>query len=89
LILGFIGVEKDYNVKCCLPYKKPRNGELTTQQKEFNKKLSRFRVRVENALAGVKRFRCISDICRNRSEKLKDGLMFLACRLYNFHLKVA
>jgi hypothetical protein len=87
--LGFVGVEKDYKVKCCLPYKKPRNGELTTQQKEFNKELSRFRVRVENALAGIKRFRCISDICRNRSEELKDHLMFLACGLWNFHLKVA
>jgi len=38
-------------------------------------------MRVENTLAGVKRFRCISDICRNRSEKLKDGLMFLSLQV--------
>jgi hypothetical protein len=87
--LGFVSVEKDYKLKSCLPYKKPRNREVTTQQKEFNKKLSCFRVRIENALAGVKLFLCISDICRNKTEELKDHLMFLACELWNFHLKVA
>jgi len=78
LILDSIGVEKDYKVKPCWSYKKTRNGKLGTQQKEVNKKLNQFRVVVENAVDGVKWYCCISDIWRNRSERLKDGLMFLS-----------
>jgi hypothetical protein len=87
--LGFKGIVKDYAMRVLMPFRKPRTKELTEKQKEFNKIISRFRVRVENALAGVKRLRCITDVCRNKSEKLKDHLMWLSCGLWNFHLKVA
>jgi hypothetical protein len=86
--LGFVGVEKDYAIRARIPFKKPRTKELTPKQKESNKKISRFRVRGENALAGVKRYRCVTDVCRNTNQKLKDRLMLLSCGLWNFHLKV-
>ena len=47
------------------PYKKPRGGELDEQEKEYNKGLSRFRVRVEHKIGQVKRFRIVSDRFRN------------------------
>jgi hypothetical protein len=87
--LGFKGIQKDYALRIIIPFRKPRTRKLTREQKNFNKKVSRFRVRVENALAGVKRLRCITDVCRNKSEELKDHLMWLSCGLWNFHLKVA
>lgn len=37
------------------PKKKPRGGELTTAEKAQNRLLSSVRVRVEHAIAGVKR----------------------------------
>jgi hypothetical protein len=43
----------------------------------------------ENALAGVKRYNCVSDVCRNASEGVKDRLMLLSCGLWNSHLKVS
>lgn len=89
LDLGFKGIQKDYSLKIFMPFRKPRTRELTQKQKKFNKKVSRFRVRGENALAGVKRLRCITDVCRNKSEELKDHLMWLSCGLWNFHLKAA
>jgi len=87
--LGFQGIQKDYSLKILIPFRKPRTRDLNKKQKEFNKKVSRFRVKVENALAGVKRMRCITDVCRNKSEELKDHLMWLSCGLWNFYLKAA
>lgn len=89
LDLGFKGIDKDYSLRTVMPFRKPRTRNLTREQKKFNKKTSRFRVRIENALAGVKRLRCITDVCRNRSEELKDHLMWLSCGLWNFYLKAA
>lgn len=89
LDLGFKGIVKDYALRVLMPFRKPRTKELTGKQKKFNKKISGFRVRVENTLAGVKRLRCITDVCRNINEELKDHLMWLSCGLWNFHLKVA
>jgi len=89
LDLGFKGIQKDYPLDICMPIRKPRTSELTEKQKKYNKKTSQVRVKVEHAIAGVKRFRCITDICRTKSEEMKDQLMWLSCGLWNFHLKVA
>jgi hypothetical protein len=89
LDLGFKGIQKEYPLKISMPQRKPRTRDLTKAQKKSNKKISRSRVIIENALAGVKRLRCITDVCRNKSEELKDHLMWLSCGLWNFHLKAA
>ena len=47
------------------PYKKPKGGELTVEEKEYNTGLGRFRVRVEHKIGQVKRFRIVSDRFRN------------------------
>jgi DDE superfamily endonuclease/Helix-turn-helix of DDE superfamily endonuclease len=47
------------------PYKKPKGGKLTDEEKEYNTGLSRFRVRVEHKIGQVKRFRIVSDPFRN------------------------
>lgn len=89
LDLGFKGIQKDYPLKILMPFRKPRTTDLTPKQKEFNKKISRFRVKVENALAGVKRLRVITDVSRIKNENIKDHFMWLSCGLWNFHLKAA
>lgn len=47
------------------PYKKPKNGELTAEEKEYNRDVSRFRVRVEHAIGRMKRFRIVAERFRN------------------------
>jgi len=47
------------------PYKKPKGGELTSDEKEYNRGLSGFRVRVEHKIGELKRFRVVSDRFRN------------------------
>ncbi|MBI1917782.1 MAG: hypothetical protein HYS12_24065 [Planctomycetes bacterium] len=66
--------------------KKPRGRELTTAEKHANRKLARLRVRVEHAIAGVKRSRIVKDVFRNKKPELSDVSMEVACGLH--HLRV-
>jgi hypothetical protein len=47
------------------PYKKPKNGKLTNEEKEYNRGLSGFRVRVEHRIGRTKRFRIAAERYRN------------------------
>ena len=51
------------------PYKKPKKGELTQEEKDYNRGLSGFRVRVEHGIGKTKRFRIVSDRYRNPRRK--------------------
>lgn len=86
--LGFLGLQNEYvNIK--IPHKKPRGGELTEEQKAENRELSRSRVLCENAFAGVKRYRAVSEIYRNRKKDFDDHLMVTSAGLWNFYLEAA
>jgi DDE superfamily endonuclease len=47
------------------PYKKPKGGELTSEEKEYNRALSSFRVGVEHRIGRTKRFRIAGERFRN------------------------
>jgi hypothetical protein len=68
-----------------IPSKKPRKGELTEAQKAENGVISSLRMVVEHAIVGVKRFRCMTDVFRNKFEK-DDDLVIVAAALWNLHL---
>ncbi|MCB9106944.1 MAG: hypothetical protein H6633_22265 [Anaerolineales bacterium] len=51
--------------------------------------MSAGRIVVEHALAGIKRFRCLTDTYRNKSQSLADLFMLVACGLWNYHLRHA
>jgi hypothetical protein len=67
--------------------KKPAGGELTPAEKRRNRKLGRIRVRVEHALAGVKRCRIVKDVLRNTAEEVSDAVMETAWGLHNFQVE--
>jgi len=88
--LGFWGIEKDYPaLDVLIPHKKPKNGELTPEQRQENKVISHFRIKVEHSIGRIKRFRSVSDIYRNRSSQLADKFILLAVSLSNYHLRFA
>jgi len=68
------------------PQKKPRGGQLTAEQKERNREISRVRIRVEHAIGGVKRYRIVKDQLRNRKQDFRDQVMETCCGLHNFRL---
>ena len=45
--------------------------------------MSQVRVRVEHALAGVKRSRSVKDVLRNTKENFSDLAIVAACGLHN------
>jgi len=67
----------------CFNRKKPRKKELTAKEKENNHKISKVRVRVEHAIADIKRSRIVKDILRNTKDGFSDLVMEVACSLHN------
>jgi hypothetical protein len=85
--LGFQGIGKEFpDLQSVLPQKKPRGKELSADEKEQNRTKSRIRILVENALAGVKRLRIVSDTFRNRIKDFDDLVMVVCSGLWNYHL---
>lgn len=82
---GFQGYEPE-GVITIQPQKKPRGKELTPEQKEENRLISKVRVFVEHILSGVKRCRIVKDIFRNTVEDYDDLVMEVACGLHNFRV---
>jgi len=46
-----------------------------------------YRVLVEHAIEGVKRFGIVSDKFHNRKDGFDDKVMVISCGLWNYHLK--
>jgi DDE superfamily endonuclease/Helix-turn-helix of DDE superfamily endonuclease len=69
------------------PQKKPRGKELTAEQKESNRLISRVRVQVEQSIGGVKVFRIVQDIFRNIKDGFADLVMETVCGLFNLRLE--
>jgi hypothetical protein len=59
---------------------------LSPDQKAENQLIRAFRIQAEHAIAGVKRFRCLTDPYRNKGIVLADKFMLIACGLWNYHL---
>ena len=65
------------------PKKKPKGRELRPCEKAINQVVSRARIVVEHAIAGVKRCRIVADTFRNWRKGLVDEVMLAACGLHN------
>ena len=82
---GFQGYEPP---KCdtLQPKKKPRGRELHPIQKTINQVISRVRVTVEHAIAGIKRCRIVADTFRCWRRGLVDEVMLAASGLQNLRV---
>jgi hypothetical protein len=86
--LGFQGLQNEFD-NVHLPHKKPKGRELTQQQKQENRAFSHQRVKCEHAHAGIKRYRAVTDVYRNRVPDFDDHLMLNAVGLWNLYLDAA
>jgi hypothetical protein len=68
-----------------LPVKKPRNGELSTEQKAFNRSVSSYRMRVEHVNRRIKLFKMFQHRYRNKQRKHHMRIS-LVCGIYNYEL---
>ena len=83
---GYQGYQPE-GVKIIQPQKKPRGKELTEEQKSSNRQISSYRVRVEHAIGGTKRYRIVKDECRLRKNHFVDDVLLYCAALHNFRLK--
>lgn len=70
---GYQGYQEDHPA-LDIPYKKPKKGKLTKDEKEYNHALSRFRVRVEHTIGRMKKFRILAD--RFRYPRTRHAVKF-------------
>ena len=66
------------------PRKKLKNKEGRAEDKSFNREVSAIRVRVEQAIGGLKPSNIISDIYRHRRGDFEDQVLPIAAGLHNF-----
>ena len=73
---GYQGIQHEH--PAVLPYKKPKGEELTKEQKEHNRRLSRIRVVIENTIAQIKTFRVMAEVYRHARENYNDTFRIVA-----------
>lgn len=84
---AFTGVQR-VHAKTYLPQKKPKGRDLAPDEKEMNRIISSFRVVVEHAIGGIKRYRCMSDKLRSKKAFVDDKFLLLTSGLWNYHLSI-
>ena len=65
---GYQGIDKIHK-EVDFPYKKPKNGELDKEEKEYNRGLSNLRVKVENIIGDMKLFKIMGNRYRNKRKR--------------------
>lgn len=84
---GYQGYSPD-NVVTVQPIKKPKGRELTQEEKEYNKMVSSFRIRVEHAIGSTKFMRIAKDECRLRANDFPAQIYRTCAALHNFRIKM-
>jgi hypothetical protein len=64
-----------------------KNRPLTEEERAENRIISSFRIVAEHAIGGMKRYRALSDVFRNRIGILDDRFAVLGAGLWNYHLQ--
>lgn len=82
---GFQGVQKQHP-NTMIPRKRSKGYLLTEEDKQENRLISSFRVVVEHAIGGMKRYQSLQHPYRNRKPRLDDLFSLLSAGLWNYHL---
>lgn len=93
LDLGYTGILNQYdgdNIQ--IPHRKPRksknnpNPQLTEEEREHNRIVGKIRIFVENALAGLKRYKILVHDFRNKKDNFVDDTIAICAGLWNMML---
>lgn len=79
--LGYQGMGEIHK-RSKIPFKKPKNGELTKRQQRWNKKFRKQRVKVEHVIRRCKLFRIVKERYRNKRKNLQI-VWSIVCGLVN------
>lgn len=82
---GFQGVQKQH-LNTLIPKKNTKKNPLTESDKLENRLISSFRVLVEHAIGGIKRYNSLKHPYRNKTSFMDDKLALVSAGLWNYHL---
>jgi hypothetical protein len=83
---GYQGIDQ-YHSNSYTPKKKPKKGELTSLEKEYNKALAKERIIIEHINRKLKIFKILS--CKYRNRRRRYGLRCnLLAAIYNYELGI-
>ena len=68
------------------PHKKTQKKPLTNEQKLENKTFASERIKVEQTISGLKRYRILSERLRTQSFDFYDKILGICAGLWNFYL---
>ena len=84
---GYQGIAR-YHTNSFIPFKKPRDGELSESERDYNRALSGERICIEHVNRRLKVFKILAQRYRNRRKRY--GLRFnLIAALYNHERAIA
>ena len=88
-------IQDNYEIKNLrIPVKRKRGKkdepktELTDEEKQYNKELSRTRVLAENTLSGLKRFSVLVNVFGNKILNFDDLTVGIPAGIWNLHLSI-
>jgi DDE superfamily endonuclease len=86
---GYVGLERHHpDVPLVIPYKKPRGGELSDEQRAFNREVSRHRIVVEHTMAQLNRFTVLRQVFRGKRRQRHSQVTRVVAKVVNRRLAV-
>jgi len=86
---GYAGVGNHYpGVAVVLPYKRPRRGELSDEQRAHNRQVARHRIVVEHTMAQLNRFTVLRQVYRAKRRDRHSRVTRVVAKLVNRRLAV-
>jgi DDE superfamily endonuclease len=86
---GYVGVDKEYpDIPVVMPFKKPRGGELSDFQKDYNRRVAKERIVVEHTIAQVNRFTVLRQVFRGKQRQRHRQVIAVVAKLVNERLAV-
>ena len=86
---GYVGLDKHYpDVPLVIPYKKPRKGELSDEQRAFNREVARHRIVVEHTMAQLNRFTVLRQVFRGKKRGRHSQVTRVVAKVLNRRLAV-
>ena len=82
---GFQGIQ-DLHPNTLVAKRGRKNRPLTAAEKRENRVISSFRVVVEHAIGGMKRYRVTTDTLRNKIDIFDDRIAVVTAGIWNYHL---
>jgi hypothetical protein len=83
---GFQGIQHKHP-NTLVAHKGRKDRPLTKEQRAENKIIASFRMGNEHAIGGMKRYRALTDVFRNKIGRLDDLFALLGAGLWNYHLQ--